>query len=88
MYHVPLTLQCVYVNSDERDENGVGERVEILWSLVYRILRFVCQVREDLRAMVRHFVEVCRRNREINADKSKVMGAEWRGGIGVCGTCE
>ena len=31
------------------------------------------ELEEDLRAMVGHFVEVCRRSLKVNADKSKVI---------------
>ena len=43
MYHVPLAVQCIYVWSDEGDEDGeeseipLGRgRVEITWLIVCR----------------------------------------------------
>ena len=46
LYHVPLAFQCIYECSDERGEDGDGnkgseipvghERVEIAWPLVSR----------------------------------------------------
>ena len=39
---------------------------------------------EDLKVMVRCFIEVCRRRGlEVNADKSKVGGVMWERGIGM-----
>ena len=44
-----------------------------------------CEPEEDLRAIVRRFVEVCRR-RELKVNSGKKEqdnGTEWRGGIRV-----
>ena len=64
MHHVSLAFQRVYECSDERGENGDGEegREWRLPGLLYAgDLVLIGKLEEDLRAMVRHFVEVCRR---------------------------
>ena len=84
MYHVSLAVQCIYGWSDEGSENGDGEegsdlpgggkRVEIAWPLYADHLILCGESEEDLRVMVGHFVEVCRRRgQKVNAVKSKVM---------------
>ena len=67
LYHVLLVVQCVYGCSDERggenrDEEedwseiyGRGERMEITWPCVCRLLGFYLEF-EDLKVMVKHFV--------------------------------
>ena len=81
MYHVPLALQCIYGHSDEGGENGDGEeeRERRLPGLLYADdLVFCRESEEDLKVMVGHFDEVCRRCLKVNAGKSKVrvLGGE------------
>ena len=74
--HVPLALQCIYGCSDEGGENRDGKkgREWRLPSLLYADDLLLCgKLEEDLRAMVGHFVEVCRRDLKVNAAKTKVM---------------
>ena len=77
MYHVPLALQCIYVWSEEGDENGDGEegRECRLPGLLCADDLVLCgELEEDLRAMIGHFVEVCRRRGlKVDAGKSKLM---------------
>ena len=85
MFHVPLALQCICECSYEGGENGDGEegseisgggkREWRLPGLLYADYLFLCgESEEDLRAMVGHFAEVCRkRGLKVNARKSKVM---------------
>ena len=49
--------------------------MEITWPLVCRYQVLLCgESEEDLRVMVRQFIEVCRRRvLQVNAVKSKVM---------------
>ena len=71
MYHVPLDLLCIYGHSDEGVENGDGEkgvrfqeegREWRLLVLLYADDLLLCgESEEDLRAIVGHFIEVCRR---------------------------
>ena len=82
MYHVPLTFQCIYVCSDERDENGEGED-EKEWrlpGLLYADGLVLCEEsEEDLRAMVGWYVQVCRRSRlkfNVVKNKLRVLGGE------------
>ena len=77
-----MAFQCSYRRRDE-DENGDGEdRSEIpsgreewrLPSLFYADDLVLCgQLKENLRAMVRNFVKMCRSSLKVNADKSKVI---------------
>ena len=46
----------------------------------------MCQSKEDLRAMVRCFVEVYRRGLKLNANKNKVMVLNGEEGMG-CEVC-
>ena len=85
MYHVPFALQLVYGCIDERSESGDGEdgderfmeegREWRLPGLLYADnLVMYGDWKEDLKVMVDHFVEVCRRRGvKVNGDKSKVM---------------
>ena len=74
----------IYGRSEKEDEDGDGEegsdisggreRVETAWPLVCK--------EEDLRAMVRCFVEVCRRrDLKFNVGKGKVMVLGWGEGF-------
>ena len=59
MYHVPLTL-CIY-GGENGDEEEVRERR--LPGFLYADDLVLCgKSKEDLRAMVGHFVEVCKVN--------------------------
>ena len=77
MHHVPLGLQCIYRCSDEGDENMYGEegREWRLPGLLCADNLVLCgESEKDLRAMMGHFVGVCRRRGlKVNAGKSKVM---------------
>ena len=69
MYHVPLALQCIYGRRDERSEKGGGEegREWRLPDLLYADDLVLCnESKEDLRAMVGRFVEVCRRGIKVS----------------------
>ena len=72
----PRPFECIYGWSDG-DENGDGEegRKWRLPGLLYADDFFMCgDSEEDLRVMVGHFVEVCRRRcLKFNAGKSKMM---------------
>ena len=47
---------------------------EKLHSLLYEDYLVLCgKLEEDLRAMVGHFVEVCRRGLKVNAGKNTIM---------------
>ena len=77
VYHVPLTFQCIFERSDEKGENGDGEEVRewrlpgLLWA---DDLVLCGGSEEDLRAMMGHFAEVCRRRGlKVNAGKNKLM---------------
>ena len=84
MYHILLALQSIYGCSDEGGENGNGEegREWRLPGLFYADDLVLCgELEEDLRALVGHFAEMCRRRGlKVNAVKSKVMVL---GGVGV-----
>ena len=84
MYHIPLAVQSIYGCSDEGGENGNGEegREWRLPGLFYADDLVLCgELEEDLRALVGHFAEMCRRRGlKVNAVKSKVMVL---GGVGV-----
>ena len=69
-----MSLQCIYGWSDG-GENGEEGREWRLPGLLYADDLVLCgELKEDLRAMVGCFVEVCRREGlEVNAGKSKVM---------------
>ena len=90
MYHVPLALQCIYRRTDEGSENGDEEdgREWRLSGLLYADdLVLFGDSEEDLRVMVRRFVEVCRRRGlKANTGKNKVMvlGGEERLECKVC----
>ena len=76
MYHVSLAFQCIYGCSDEKSENGVGEE-EREWRLpgilyAYDLVLYGKSER-DIRAIVGHFVDVCRRALKVNTGKSKVV---------------
>ena len=61
LHQVPLAVQCIYVCSDERCENGDGKegREWRLPSLLYVDDLVLCgESEEDLREMVGQFVEV------------------------------
>ena len=61
MYHVPLSLQCIYGCSDEGGKNGNREkgREWRLLSLLYAEDLVLCgESVEDLRAMAGYFVGV------------------------------
>ena len=82
MYHVPLPLQCIYGCSDERGENRDREKGRE-WRLPGLLNAYdlvLCgESEEDLRAMVRCFVELySRRGLKVNAGKGKavVLGGE------------
>ena len=72
----PWAIQYVYGCSGERGENWVWERGG---SGNYRAsyaddLVLCVKLEEKLKAIVKHFVEMCRkRGLKLNADKSKVM---------------
>ena len=72
-----MALQCIHGCSGEGGENGDGEegREWRLPGLLYAEDLVLCgELEEDLRVMVGHFVEVCRRRGlKVNAGKSKVM---------------
>ena len=82
---MPLVVQCIYGWNDEGGENGDGKGggVSFLedgkeWRLpgpLYADNLVICgESKEDLRAMVEQFAEVCRRRGlKVNAGKSKVM---------------
>ena len=76
MYHVPLAFQCIYGCSDERGENGDGEEGS-KWRLPGFLdaddLVLCEESEENLRAMVGHFIEVCRRCLKVHAGKVKMM---------------
>ena len=63
MYHVSLALQYVYGCSNEKSENGNGGgRDWRLLALLYSDDLVLCsKSEEDLKVMVGHFVEMCRR---------------------------
>ena len=77
MHHVPLAFQSIYGCSEEEgeDEDGKEGRKWILPGLLYAddlVLR--SESEEDLKAMVRRFVEVYRkRPMKVNAGKSNIM---------------
>ena len=77
MYHVPLAFQCIYGFSDEGGGNVDGEegREWRLPGLLYADeLALFGESKEDLRALVGRFIEVCRRRGlKVNVGKSKVM---------------
>ena len=84
MYHVRLAFQSMYGRSDEEGEDGdgkkgseipVGGREWRLPGLLYANDMILCgESKEDLRAMVGRFVEVCRRrDLKVNPCKSKVI---------------
>ena len=77
MYHVPLTVQCIYGWSDGGGENGDWEE-----GREWRLPGLLCaddlvlcgESEEDLRAVVGCFVEVHRRRGlKVSAGKSKVV---------------
>ena len=75
MYHVPLSVKCIYGCSYEggKNEDGKEGRELGLPGLLYAddlVLRGESE--EDLRAMVEVFL-VCRRSLKANEGKSKVM---------------
>ena len=74
MYHVSFAFQCVYKCSDERSENGEGGREWRLPGLLYADeLVLYGELEEDLKLMVKHFVEVHgTRGLKVNSNKSKV----------------
>ena len=91
MYHVPLAFQCIYrlsLHRDERGENGEKEGRE--WRLpdfMYADDLVLCgELKEDLRVIVGHFVEVCRLSLKVNACKSKVMVLSEKEGL-ECEVC-
>ena len=64
MYYISLAFHCTYGCSDERDENGNGEEEKEwkLLGLLYADNLVLCDgLKEDLRAVLGSFVEVCRR---------------------------
>ena len=74
MYHAPLAFQCIYGCSDERGESGDGRKWRLPHLLYANDLALCGKLKEDLRALVECFVEVCRRKGlKDNADKSKVV---------------
>ena len=88
MYHVPLALQYIYGRNDEEGENGEEGREWGLPVLLYPDDLVLCgESKEDLRAIVGRFAEVCkRRSLNVNAGKIKVMvlGGEERLECEVC----
>ena len=85
VYHVPLALQCIYMDAVMKEVKiGMGRRGMRFqekgreWRLPSFLyaddLVFCSELEEDLRAMVGCFDEVCRRRcLKVNAGKSKLM---------------
>ena len=76
MYHVPLAVQCIYMDGVMKEvKMGMGRRGE--WGLPGLLyvddLVLWGESEEHLRVMVGWFAEVCRRGLKINAGKSKVI---------------
>ena len=83
----PLTFQCIYryAGNDEGGENGNGEE-EKEWKilvLLYADDLVLCgESEEDLKVMVKCFVEVCRRRgMKVNADRRKGMVLSGKEGL-------
>ena len=86
---VPLGFQCVERLVNERNENRDGENVSEIFrggdrewrfpSLFYKDDLVLCgESEEDMRVMIAHFAEVCKRKDfKVNADKKKMMF--WKG---------
>ena len=73
MHHVPFPFQCIYGCRDERGENGNGKE-EREWRLPGLLYAEDGEQEEDLTAMVKRFVKVCRRRGlKVNAGKVKVV---------------
>ena len=76
MYHVLLALQCIYGYSKEvkmgKGKKEVGRELILAGLLYVNDLVMYGKLKEDLRPMVEHFVEVCRRSLKVNTGKSKV----------------
>ena len=85
MYHVLLAVQYVYGCSDEGGENGDGKKGRgwRLPGLLYADdLVLWCELEENLRVMLRYFIEVCRRGLKVNPGNSRVKPF---GGSSICG---
>ena len=79
-----MVLQCLYHCNDKRGKNGDvedGSKVsggrERGWRLPGLLYAddFILWIKseEDLKVMVRHFVELCRRGLKVNGDKVMMM---------------
>ena len=86
-----MAFQCIYGHSDEGGENGDEEEEGREWrffGILYADNLVLCgELKEDLKAMVGDFAEVCRRRGlKVNAGKRKVMLLVWEEGLG-CEVC-
>ena len=81
VYHVPLALLCIYGSSEEGVENRGGEEGMRFQEegrfpglLYVDDLILFGKSKENLREIVRRFVEVCKgRGLKVNAGISKIM---------------
>ena len=88
MYHVLLAVQCIYGCSDERGENEDGRKLRLSGLLYADDLVLCGESDDDLRAMVGHFDEVCRRRGlKVISDNSKMMVSNGEEGL-ECEVCK